>query len=107
MTDIAAAVTAANQKLDSIGGVLSGYGRRLDDMEVSLRALVASQTMVAENIGSMALEIGRLANAVDKEPPEDSLGDLLRRLSQAVEGNTRATEAVVAVLRTPPASPAA
>ena len=97
MSDVMQSLSLVHTKLDGLKAQGDRTEAKLDDLEQAQASTVRAVALVRGVMDTLVLEVARLADAVDREPPGDNLGELLRRLTQAVEGNTRAVEALVAL----------
>lgn len=95
MSDVIQSLSLVHSKLDGLKAQGERTETKLDDLEQAQAATVRTIVLVQGVMDTLVLEVARLADAVDREPPGDDLGELLQRLTQAVEGNTRAVEALV------------
>lgn len=96
-----------HRKLDLLLDLHSKDQRARADTEATTQAILRALGEVGDLLGTVLIELHRIAQAVDKELPADNLGDLLRNLTRAVEGNTRATEALVVLHQASPSPPPA
>lgn len=95
MSDVMQSLSLVHSKLDGLKAQHERTEIKLEDLEQAQAATVRTVVLVQGVMDTLVLEVARLADAVDREPPGDDLGALLQRLTQAVEGNTRAVEALV------------
>lgn len=89
--------TDAHLKLDQILDRMTALEARDTERQGTLAAILTSMDYCGDALGTLVVEVGKLSEEAAKEPKSD-IGATLRRLSEAVEKNTAATQQLVAQL---------
>lgn len=86
----------AHMKLDRLVRGLAQSEERDEQIMGAVTTLTAAVERAADALGTLVTEVAELSKAAREEPKSD-IGEVLRELTAAVEANTKAVQALVAL----------